>query len=69
MNSTQKKRIEAEKNGDKDGKAYKLMNNVVYSKMMENLRNKDRCKASKQWKRLFKMYIKTKLYVSQNIWQ
>ena len=38
---TQKKRIEAEKNGDIDGKAlYKLTNNAVYRKTMENLRNK-----------------------------
>ena len=30
MNSTQKKRIEVEQNGDKDAKAcYKLMNNAV----------------------------------------
>ena len=36
-----KKRIEAEKNGDKDGKAlYKLTNNAVYEKTMENLRNR-----------------------------
>ena len=48
------------KNGDKNVKAlYKLMNNTVYRETMKNLRNK---------KRLFKMYIKTKLYVAQNIW-
>ena len=41
LNSTHTKRIEAEKNGDKDGKAlYKLMKNAVYRKTMENLRNR-----------------------------
>ena len=34
------KRIKAEKNNDKDGKAlYKLMNNAIYERKMENLRN------------------------------
>ena len=41
LNSMHKKRIEAEKNKDKDGKAlYKLMNNAVYRKTTEKLRNR-----------------------------
>ena len=35
------KRIEAEQNNDKDGKAlYKLMNNAIYGEKMKNLRNR-----------------------------
>ena len=40
MNSTYK-RIEAEKNVDKDGKAlHKLINNAIYGKTIKNLRNR-----------------------------
>ena len=36
-----KTQTEAEKNNDKDGKAlYKLMNNAIYRKAMEKLRNR-----------------------------
>ena len=35
--------------------------------MINAVHGKVGCRASKQ--RLFKLYIKTKLYVTQNIWQ
>ena len=73
MNSTLKKilkKIEAEKNGDEDGKAlYKSMNNAIYGKLWKTREIKSRCKTHKQQKRLFKIYIKTKLYFAENIWQ
>ena len=62
------KRIKADKNWDKDGKAlYILMNNAIYGKTMKSLRNRISVKLVNNG-RVFKMYIKTKLYVTQNIW-
>ena len=65
------KRIEIEKNGDKVGKVlYKLMNNSIYGKTMVNLRKRIVVKLFfEQQKRLSKMDIRTKLYVTQNISQ
>ena len=63
MEFNTKKRIKAEKNGDKDGKVlYKLMCNTLYIKAMEKL---NECKTRKQQTRLLKMDIKT----HKNIWQ
>ena len=65
------KRIEIEKNGDKVGKVlYKLMNNSMYGKTMVNLRKRIVVKLFfEQQKRLSKMDIRTKLYITQNISQ
>ena len=66
----QQKRTEAEKNGDKDGKAlYKSINNAAYGQKMENLRNRTLSHLCKQQKRLFRMDIQTKPYATQKIWQ
>ena len=56
--NTQK--IKAEKHGDKAGKLlYKLMNNAVYVKIIENLRNRiDVRLVSKKKDQLFKMELK-----------
>ena len=60
------KKIEAENNGDKDGEAwYNLSSSAVYGRTMENLRNRIVRLVSNN-KRLFKMDIKTKLYVTRN---
>ena len=61
MNLTHKK-LEAEKNGDKDENAlYKLMNNALYDKTIENLRNRIYVKLISK-KRLFKIDIKIRIW-------
>ena len=61
LNSTHKK-VQKQKIGDKTGKAlYKLMNNTVYG--IEKMRNRTDAVSNKQ--RLFKLDIKTKLYVTK----
>ena len=59
--------MEAEKNGDKDGKAlYKLINNAVYGQTMENLRNKIGVRLVSNEEDYLK-WASTKLYVTKNI--
>ena len=54
----------------KDGKElYKLVNNAIYGKTKGKLKKQNQFTTSKQRKRLFKMYIKAKLYVAQNVSQ
>ena len=58
------KRIEAEKNGGKDEKAlYKLMDNAVYGKIIENLRN--RIDVSQKKKKNYLKWTSKPSYMSQ----
>ena len=64
------KRIEAKIYDDKDGKAlYKWTNNSIYGKTMEKVRNRIYVRLVSNKNGLFEMDIKTKLYVTKNIWQ
>ena len=61
-------RIEAEQIHDKDEKVlYKSMNNAMHGTTMENARNRIDVKLVNNEKYYIKTYIKTNLYVVQNI--
>ena len=62
LTAKNRSRIKSRKN---EKSLYKLMDNAIYGKAMENLKNK----IDEQWRRLFEMDIKSKVYISKNIWQ
>ena len=63
------KRIEVEKNGNKDEKAlYKLIDNAVYGKTKENLRNRIGIKPVSNEKDYLKWTLKPS-YMSQKLFQ
>ena len=64
------KRVEAEKNGDKDRKAlYKLMNNAAYGKTMKNLRNRIDLRLVSNEKGYLIWASKPNHMSQKNIWQ
>ena len=66
LDSTQKK-TEAKKKCKYGKTSQRLINNTVYGKAIENVKNRNDIKLVMNQKNLFKMVIKTKLYVKKNI--
>ena len=66
--NTKKKKRSGKKN-DNDGKALYILINNAHVKTIETLRNRINLKPVDDKKRVFKIHIKTKLHVAQNIWQ